>query len=126
MAKSDAGSAEVAGVRITHPDRVLFPDLGLTKLDLARYYQAVGGRLLPHLRDRPLSLVRCPSGRERPVLLPEASRQGVSEDDPAGPYPGEGGRFRRLRRGQLARRRRRPGADGGAGDPHLGLPPRPA
>jgi bifunctional non-homologous end joining protein LigD len=63
MAKSEVGSAEVAGVRITHPDRVLFPDLGLTKLDLARHYQAVGGRLLPHLRDRPLSLVRCPSGR---------------------------------------------------------------
>jgi len=64
MAKSDLESAEVAGVRLTHPGRVLFPDQGLTKLDLARYYEAVAGRLLPHLRDRPLSLVRCPSGRD--------------------------------------------------------------
>jgi bifunctional non-homologous end joining protein LigD len=63
MAKSDDQTAEVAGVRLTHPGRVLYPDQGLTKLDLARYYQAVAGRLLPHLRDRPLSLVRCPSGR---------------------------------------------------------------
>jgi bifunctional non-homologous end joining protein LigD len=64
MAEKSEQNAEVAGVRLTHPERVLYPEQGLTKLDLARYYQAVASRLLPHLRDRPLSLVRCPAGRE--------------------------------------------------------------
>jgi len=52
----------VAGVRITHPDRVLFDELGLTKGQLARYYEGVAEWLLPELKDRPLSLVRCPQG----------------------------------------------------------------
>ncbi len=62
MAGSNDGATEVAGVRLTHPDRVIYPDQGLTKLDLARYFVSVADRLLPHLRDRPLSLVRCTSG----------------------------------------------------------------
>src|SRR5438445_1266994 len=52
----------VAGIGISHPDRVLFPDAGATKLDLARYYEAIAGWILPHLVDRPLTLVRCPTG----------------------------------------------------------------
>lgn len=64
MAKRTEPTTDVAGVRLSHPDRVLYPDQGLTKIDLARYYQAVADRLLPHLRDRPLSLVRCPSGSD--------------------------------------------------------------
>ena len=52
----------VAGVRLSHPDRILFPDMGLTKLDLARYYEAVAEWMLPDLKDRPLTLVRCPRG----------------------------------------------------------------
>jgi bifunctional non-homologous end joining protein LigD len=52
----------VAGVKITHPERVLYPALKATKLDLARYYESVADWILPHLRDRPLSLVRCPRG----------------------------------------------------------------
>jgi bifunctional non-homologous end joining protein LigD len=58
------GSAEavVAGVRITHPDKLMFPKLGITKLDLARYYESVGPWMLPHLRGRPLTLVFCPTG----------------------------------------------------------------
>ena len=52
----------IAGVRLTHPDRVLYPEQGLTKLDLANYYRRVAERMLPHLRDRPLTLERCPEG----------------------------------------------------------------
>ena len=52
----------VAGVGISHPERIVFPALGATKLDLARYYQAIAPWLLPHLADRPLTLVRCPNG----------------------------------------------------------------
>lgn len=55
----------IAGVRITHPDRVLYPDQGLTKRDLAAYYADLAGRILPHVAGRPLSVVRCPRGRHR-------------------------------------------------------------
>lgn len=55
-------SAVIAGVRITHPRRVLFDEMGLTKLELAKYYEGVAEWLLPELRNRPLSLVRCPQG----------------------------------------------------------------
>jgi len=54
--------ATVAGVRITHPDRILFPEQGVTKLSLARYYERVSPWLLPHVKGRPLTLVRCPEG----------------------------------------------------------------
>lgn len=57
-------SAEVAGVRLSNPDRVLYPDLGITKLDLARYYERIAEWILPHVVNRPLTLVRCPQGRQ--------------------------------------------------------------
>ena len=56
------GDSTVAGVAITHASRVVFPDTGATKLDVARYYQAVAEVMVPHLRGRPLSLLRCPEG----------------------------------------------------------------
>ncbi len=57
-----AGTAEVAGVRITHPDRVLYPPQGITKVELAEFYESIAEWILPHLRGRPTSLVRCPEG----------------------------------------------------------------
>jgi len=54
--------AIVSGARITHPDRVVYPDDGVTKVDVARYYEQVAPWILPHLVDRPLSIVRCPLG----------------------------------------------------------------
>ena len=57
------GTAEVAGVRITSADRVVYDGMALTKLDHARYYERIGDWMLPHVADRPLSLVRCPKGR---------------------------------------------------------------
>jgi bifunctional non-homologous end joining protein LigD len=61
-ARPAPSSTEIAGVRISSPERVLYPDLGLTKLDVARYYDAVAEHMLPHLRGRPLTLVHCPEG----------------------------------------------------------------
>jgi bifunctional non-homologous end joining protein LigD len=58
-------AVEIRGVRITNPDRVLFPDMGLTKRGLIAYYDAVSARMMPHIVDRPVSLVRCPQGRQR-------------------------------------------------------------
>jgi bifunctional non-homologous end joining protein LigD len=52
----------VAGVKLTHADAVLWPDAGITRGDLLDYYAAVAPRLLPHLRGRPLTLMRCPGG----------------------------------------------------------------
>lgn len=49
-------------VRITNPDRLLFPDDGITKGDLVDYHRAVADALVPHLRDRPLMLQRFPEG----------------------------------------------------------------
>ncbi|OGA71710.1 MAG: DNA ligase D [Betaproteobacteria bacterium RIFCSPLOWO2_12_FULL_65_14] len=54
----------VLGVKISHPDRLIWPKLGIRKIDLARYVEAVGEWLLPHVKNRPLSLVRCPDGAE--------------------------------------------------------------
>jgi bifunctional non-homologous end joining protein LigD len=59
---ASAQAPRVAGVAITHPHRVLYAKLGLTKLELARYYESVAEHILPHLALRPLSLVRCPQG----------------------------------------------------------------
>lgn len=53
----------VAGVELTHPQRIVYPEQGVSKLDICRYYEAVGDRILPHVAGRPLSLVRCPRGR---------------------------------------------------------------
>jgi bifunctional non-homologous end joining protein LigD len=57
-----AGRPIVAGVGISHPDRVVFPAIGATKLDLAHYFAAVADWMVPHVADRPLTLVRCPDG----------------------------------------------------------------
>jgi len=48
--------------RITHPEKVLFPDDGITKGELAAYYDAVADVMLPHLRGRPITMERFPSG----------------------------------------------------------------
>src|SRR3954466_9823869 len=58
----DGDAVTVAGVRVTHPGRVLFDEMGLTKEALARYYESVAEWMLPEIRERPLSLVRCPQG----------------------------------------------------------------
>ena len=54
--------AEIAGVRLTHPDRVYWPDAGVTKKHLAEYYVRVWARMAPHVVDRPLAVVRAPEG----------------------------------------------------------------
>jgi bifunctional non-homologous end joining protein LigD len=59
-----ADATQVAGVPITHPERILYPELGVTKLALARYYEGIGEWVLPYLARRPLVLLRCPEGRE--------------------------------------------------------------
>ena len=56
---------EVAGVRLTNPARVLYPEQGLTKRDLAVFYETIADWILPHLAGRPLMIVRCPEGHAK-------------------------------------------------------------
>jgi bifunctional non-homologous end joining protein LigD len=55
-------SVDIANVRLTHPDKVFWPDAGVTKEDLARYYVDVWPFMAPHVVDRPLAIVRGPDG----------------------------------------------------------------
>ena len=48
-----------AGIRVTHPERVIYPAAGLTKLHLVRYYDTISEWMLPHLKGRPLTLKQC-------------------------------------------------------------------
>src|SRR5947199_5144301 len=50
-------------VRLTSPEKVLYPEDGTTKLELATYYNAIADWILPHMADRPIVIVRCPEGR---------------------------------------------------------------
>jgi bifunctional non-homologous end joining protein LigD len=52
----------VSGVRVTHPERVLYPGSAITKRSLAEFYASIADWILPHVAERPLSLVRCPEG----------------------------------------------------------------
>jgi bifunctional non-homologous end joining protein LigD len=60
-------------LRIPHPDRIVFPDAGLTKLDLARHYERVASLMLPYVRDRPLALQAFPHGVEQPGYFLKAA-----------------------------------------------------
>ena len=68
---------EIAGVRLTSPDKVLYPEQGVTKRDLAEYYLAVADAMLPHVARRPITLVRCPTGREKKCFYQRHAGSGV-------------------------------------------------
>jgi bifunctional non-homologous end joining protein LigD len=59
---STSSSDSVAGVHLTNPGRVLYPEQGITKRDLAAFYESIAEWVLPYIVDRPLTLVRCPKG----------------------------------------------------------------
>ncbi|MGE8656088.1 MAG: DNA ligase D [Achromobacter sp.] len=61
---AQAAKTATAAGKLTHPERVIDPSTGLTKLDLARYYGLVAPMLLRHLKDRPVSFLRAPAGIE--------------------------------------------------------------
>jgi bifunctional non-homologous end joining protein LigD len=69
---------ELGGVRLTNPDKPLYPESGYTKRDLARYYQAVATWILPHLEQRPLALVRCPNGWQKQCFFQKNAGDSTS------------------------------------------------
>lgn len=72
----EEGRETIAGVSLSHPDKVLFPDVGLTKRDLAEHYVRVAERMLPHVEDRLLSLVRCPEGATQECFFQKHAGRG--------------------------------------------------
>ncbi|GGL62994.1 DNA ligase D [Wenxinia marina] len=69
--------ADLASIWVTNPTRRLFGRSGATKLDVAVYYAAVGDAMLPHLFGRPVSLVRCPSGRPQDCFFQRHAFTGM-------------------------------------------------
>jgi len=70
-------AVEIGGVRLTSPDKVLYPEQGTTKRGLAEYYLAVAEWMLPHVARRPITLVRCPSGRATKCFYQRHAGSGV-------------------------------------------------
>src|SRR5690606_35134399 len=70
----------IGGVRVTHPDRVLYRDQGVTKRDLAEYYLEIADRILPFLKERPISIVRCPQGQEKECFYQRHKHRGAPKE----------------------------------------------
>src|SRR3954451_7187201 len=85
---ADKETIEVAGVRLTSPEKVLYPEQGITKRELAEYYLAVAPHMLPHVAYRPITLVRCPTGRQRKCFYQRHAGSGVPEQLSEVPIPG--------------------------------------
>jgi bifunctional non-homologous end joining protein LigD len=76
---ADPDAPTVAGVRISHPDRLIYPDLGISKIQLAHYYEEIAEWIVPHVAGRPLTLVHCPKGLAAPcIYLKHAKAWGPS------------------------------------------------
>src|SRR6187551_3637095 len=77
VSKTASHDAVVAGVRLSHPDKILYSDQGTTKSELADYYVAVAERMLPHVGRRPITMVRCPTGQEGKCFFQRHAGSGV-------------------------------------------------
>jgi bifunctional non-homologous end joining protein LigD len=84
--KPRAKPAAAASIRLTHGERVIDASTGLTKLDLLRYYESISDWLLPHLKGRPVSLVRGPTGVDGELFFQKHGEKigipGIKELDP--------------------------------------------
>ncbi|RKF19311.1 hypothetical protein D6851_12695 [Altericroceibacterium spongiae] len=70
----------MAGIEISHPDRVVYPAIGMTKGQVAQYYEAAAGRMLQSCKNRPLSLLRLPEGLAGERFFQKHAQRGFPED----------------------------------------------
>lgn len=84
VAESTPG-AGVSAISLSHPDRLVYPDLGISKGAVARYYQRVAPLMLPHLVGRPLTLLRCPRGQGQACFFQRHVQRGLTR--PLVPVP---------------------------------------
>lgn len=76
----DLDMVKLAGIRLSHPDKVLYHEQGITKQDLASYLEMVAPRLLPHAANRLISLVRCPDGHRKQCFFQRHGGVGFPEE----------------------------------------------
>jgi len=90
MAKTSVagGEATFVGITLSNPDKVYYPDIGVTKRDVARYYQTVAPFMLPYVGRRPISLVRCPDGIDGEHFFQRHAMKGMSKAIKEVPIPG--------------------------------------
>ncbi|UYQ73886.1 DNA ligase D [Pelagibacterium flavum] len=72
-------AAEKAGIKLSSPEKVLYPGQGVTKGKLAAYYASVVEAMMPYIADRPLSLVRCPAGRAKQCFFQKHDTGGFAQ-----------------------------------------------
>ena len=77
--KSPRASSEYLEPKVTHPDRLIYVGEKITKIEVARYYATVAPHLLPHLRDRPLSLLRCTSDSTKACFFSKHFEKAMPE-----------------------------------------------
>lgn len=79
--KPDRPIKAVESVRpkLTHPEKILFSDTGMTKQDVVDYYTAIAKWILPHIENRPLTLLRCPGGSKKTCFFQRHAESKPSE-----------------------------------------------
>jgi bifunctional non-homologous end joining protein LigD len=75
--KTAGPSAQALG--ISHPERIVYPDAGITKLDVAQYYDAMAELILRYSKSRPLALVRCPAGLAAGCFFQKHATDAIGE-----------------------------------------------
>lgn len=75
--RGKSGAATVAGVQLSHPDKILYPEQNISKRVLAQFYATIADFILPHIRHRPLTLLRCPDGRQEACFYQKHLRESL-------------------------------------------------
>ncbi|HEY0467705.1 MAG TPA: DNA ligase D, partial [Polyangiaceae bacterium] len=78
-ARKKTAAPSASKTALSHPDKVLYPELGLTKQELADYYELVSEVMLPHVINRPLTLLRCPEGRQKQCFFQKHPGETLAE-----------------------------------------------
>ena len=91
-AKAKAPDHAADGVNISHPERVVFANARLTKGDVADYYRQMARWILPEVARRPLSLLRCPDGVDKPCFFQKHHGTGLGDAVEAIPLEQKSGR----------------------------------